>query len=252
MISDDYRKLFYSQYPARKNWFGTADYRSHGDRFAKELHRAKTPPQGRLLEIGFGDGLFLDWARAEGFTVEGIELNADFCAAARSRGHAVECGDAVKLLEGRNDRYDLVVLFDVLEHLRIDEIVQLLRSLRACLAADGKVLATFPNGQSPFGRVYQHGDVTHVTTLSVPIMTDIAPLADMRVVAGYNRARSALTSRSTARRLARKLSFAARDIVQWTVGQIYFQAQIPLDPNVTVVLSGAEAPPLPLSHRSAP
>lgn len=251
MISDDYRKLFYRQYPARKNWFGTADYRSLGDRFAKELQRSKTPPRGRILEIGFGDGLFLDWARAEGFSVEGIELNADFCTAARSRNHAVECGDAVTLLTECEARYDLIVLFDVLEHLRVDEIVHLLRSLRACLTQDGKVLATFPNGQSPFGRVYQHADVTHVTTLSVPIMMDIAPLADMRVVGGYNRARSALTSRSAARRLARKLSFAARDIVQWTVGQIYFQAQIPLDPNVTVVLGRARAPMLPLEQPSA-
>lgn len=236
MITEDDRELFYGQYQVRKNWYGSGNFHEHSQRFSAEMRRAAATKACRVLEIGFGEGLFLDWARSEGYLVEGIEINPKFCASAQARGHRTHCGDAIDVLKSHAGQYDLVVLFDVLEHLRVDEIVELLKILERRLPAEGKILARFPNGQSPFGRVYQHGDVTHVTTLSASIMEDIARPAGMKVIAAYNSARSSQGSKSRLRSLLRTFSFVARDVVQFAVGHIYFHGNIPLDPNVTVVM----------------
>ena len=55
-------------------------------------------------------------------------------------------------------------MFDVLEHLPIDHAEVLLAHLRSALSPQGAILLRVPNGDSPFGGAYQHGDRTHVET----------------------------------------------------------------------------------------
>jgi SAM-dependent methyltransferase len=88
---------------------------------------------GRLLEIGCGDGWFLDAARAAGFTAQGLEVAPARARAARRRGHAVIEGrfeDAA--LEGG---YDVVWHCDLLSH--FEEPVAALEKMRGLLAPGG-------------------------------------------------------------------------------------------------------------------
>jgi SAM-dependent methyltransferase len=69
------------------------------------------------LDIGTGEGAFLDLARERGHYTAGIELSPSAAAAATAKGHAVYCGSVLDSRLGETGTYDIVTLWDVLEHI---------------------------------------------------------------------------------------------------------------------------------------
>lgn len=220
-------------YQSYLNFHPIADDDRSNEVFAAELQRAKIHPPARILEIGFGRGHFLDWAGKNGYEVSGVEIIEEFVRKARDRGHVVFTGTVQAVIDPGN-QYDLIVAFDVFEHLSIPEIIDLLQFTKQILSKDGVVLARFPNGSSPFGAHYQNGDATHSTALSGTRIGQIALVAGMRLVFAGNSARSLRTGR---RHWAlKRVAYIVRDIIEWAIGQIYFGERIPLDPNLTVII----------------
>jgi hypothetical protein len=68
-----------------------------------------------LLDIGTGDGEFLDVARAAGYDVVGTEPSATGAGLASARGHDVRTGTLEEIDFG-DRRFDLVTVWHVLEH----------------------------------------------------------------------------------------------------------------------------------------
>lgn len=226
------RDEFYRSYVTFKSWHdfeGAPD-----DTFEVEMKRAGVMPPAKILEIGFGQGHFLNWATLQGFTVTGVELIEELTARARSRGLRVFHGHVQQISELTREKFDLVVAFDVFEHLTLEELVDLLRFLVRILEPSGKVLARFPNAGSPFGMPYQYGDVTHVTPLSAATISQIAIAAGMGVVWADNAARSLKSGHH--HWIAKKMAYFVRDAIERIVGQIYFGGRMPLDPNLTALL----------------
>jgi SAM-dependent methyltransferase len=75
---------------------------------------ARHAPSGRLLDVGCGHGLLLDEARARGYEVEGLELSTDAAAHARE---ALGLTVRPVTVDQLDERYNVIVLADVLEHL---------------------------------------------------------------------------------------------------------------------------------------
>jgi cyclopropane fatty-acyl-phospholipid synthase-like methyltransferase len=234
-VTDRIEDQLMAHYQDRKCWYGKNRFQDFAEFFSIEAGRAKVTPGSRLLEIGFGEGLFLDWARDAGCHITGVEINPDFVALARQRHHRVFLGQAPQVLETDPDRFDGIFLFDVLEHLGLQEIADLLSFLKTVLSDDGHILVRVPNGASPFGRYLQHGDATHKSVITAPMLMDIARVCDLQVSAAYNGARSLQSGRHRSRFL-KKTAYMARDLVQWIIGYLYYGENIPLDPQLTVVI----------------
>ena len=133
--------------------------------FKSEIERTgrQFPIGSRVLEIGFGNGAFLAFSRENRWDIHGTEVNEILLEEGRSRGY--ECFHAANLNECHENFYDLIVAFDVMEHLEQDDILPFLGSIKKILKSGGFFISRFPNGDSPFGLVNQNGDVTHLTTL---------------------------------------------------------------------------------------
>lgn len=150
-----------------KNW---GDTRSFGELsqqsaryYAAEIKKTGLSRIRNVLEIGFGNGSFLAFARNNNWTVTGTEMNEALVSLARSKGYdAHQAGFLSALGQGG---FDLIVAFDVLEHIEQSRLAGFLTTIRKLLAADGVFVARFPNGDSPFGLAAQNGDITHLTTL---------------------------------------------------------------------------------------
>jgi len=205
--------------------------------FAAELD-IRVPPQERVLEIGFGNGSALGWLKGLGADVYAVEANPILVERARrllgEKKAFLDLEDAG--LASLAGTFTLVVAFDVIEHIPLTALPQVFSSLRGLLAPGGRCVLRFPNGDSPFGRVHQHGDPTHVTTLGSARVDYLARSAGLEIDAMRAPALP-LKGIGLRRSLRRRLILAGRALIERCIGLLYFGGQrIPLDPNYTAVL----------------
>ena len=100
-------------------------------------------PAGRLLDVGCGHGLLLDEARRMGYDTLGLELSRTGAGHARDVLGLEVCEEPVEDFAMTAERFDVVVLADVLEHTVTPERV--LAEVRGRLAPGGTVLVSIPN-----------------------------------------------------------------------------------------------------------
>ena len=112
----------------------------------RTLKRRVPPAVRTLLDVGAHAGRFLHLAQADGWRVEGIELNPRTAAfAAKRTGALVHQINAHALASG-SPRFGAVVLTDALEH--IPEPMRLLASLAALVEPGGSIAVKVPNGRA--------------------------------------------------------------------------------------------------------
>jgi 2-polyprenyl-3-methyl-5-hydroxy-6-metoxy-1,4-benzoquinol methylase len=237
MLHDMKHDELYSSYVGFKSWEishdESSDLEYSGEAYEIEILRSGVVPPARILEIGFGTGRFLDWATRRGYSVTGVEIIEELVERARVAGHNVFQGTVQSAINPDNHQFDLIVAFDVFEHLTVEQLISLFKFSHSILSDKGKILARFPNGGSPFGSLWQNSDLTHITTLSAERIRQIALMAGMRVLSVKNAARPLGGRRSSTLKYG---AYKLRDIIEWTVGHLYFGYRVPLDPNLTVLI----------------
>ncbi len=144
--------------------------------------RSETGQNLKILEIGYGNGSFMGWAKSEGHSVFGVEIESEQLDRARSNGFVVGCSvnEIAQMLDEKD--FDGIVAFDVFEHLQYSELKDLLAQIDTVLKPGGWILARFPNGDSPFGRINQNGDLTHKIAIGTTAVEQIASLKGYSVL----------------------------------------------------------------------
>jgi SAM-dependent methyltransferase len=182
----DYRAEFYESYGAVGGHRGapsTAERRAAARQFDARWRRwLPTEPSTPILDVGCGAGLFVSYLRECGYAdVTGIDRSAGQVARAAEAGTAgVHCAEAAEFLKGKEGAYGLVTLLNVLEHLRKDEVVALLRALHRALRPGGRVLAVTPNGLSPFSGATRYWDFSHEVSFTPASWRQLAATTGFR------------------------------------------------------------------------
>ena len=148
---------------------------SRTDRQFFDHYLAEAVGAGALVaEVGFGNGNFLGWAAARGARVFGSEVQA----AAREKAVGAGVGllplDFAEWQAALPGRLRVIAAVDVMEHLTRDQNIALLSAAARLLEPGGLLFLRFPNGQSPLSLPIQHGDHTHISVLSFPIIEQLA------------------------------------------------------------------------------
>ena len=105
-----------------------------------EMH---LPLPTRFLDIGCGSGRLLHLAKRSGSIVKGLELSVEMAdLARRSTGADVVVGDFMRL-DPTAERYDLIALRHVLEHLPDSRLA--MTKVNRLLKPGGHALLEFPN-----------------------------------------------------------------------------------------------------------
>ena len=107
----------------------------------------------RLLEIGCADGQFLEKAAALGHEVVGIDFSQEDVLAARARGVEAYAGDIDALEKMVSGKFDLVALFQVIEHLR--EPGKVFENIRRIVKPGAIVMVGCPSHRR-YSRIYSH------------------------------------------------------------------------------------------------
>lgn len=129
----------------------------------------------RVIEIGFGNGSFATWAIAKGADYSATEIIPALVETAKTKGidaYFSESGPLSEIYDA--ETADLIVAFDVLEHLELHQIKEMLRHCRIVLRQGGVLFARVPSGDSPFARAIQHGDITHCSILGSSAIRQLA------------------------------------------------------------------------------
>ena len=193
----------------------------------------------RVLEIGFGNGSALGWLKDRGAEVHGLEANHILVGRALALLGAGRAFDdlADSHLSAMSGTFDHIIALDVLEHVPMSALSGMLSRIRQLLVPGGQALFRFPNGDSPFGRLNQNGDPTHITVLGGERITWFAQRAGLEV-RSLRAPVLPIRGVGLARGFRRLLIRGARRVIEPAVGQLYFYGRrIPLDPNYIAVLA---------------
>ncbi len=100
------------------------------------------PPGSRVLDVGTGGGAFLEAARRFGYSCVGLEPSRHLVEQARRRGLEIRHG-TLDDLALEPESFDMVCLWDVLEHLTNPK--RALLGIRGALRPDGVLLVNYPD-----------------------------------------------------------------------------------------------------------
>jgi 2-polyprenyl-3-methyl-5-hydroxy-6-metoxy-1,4-benzoquinol methylase len=122
----------------------------------------------KILDLGCGYGYFLKACRDEGYdNLEGVDATSSFADSAKKIFNLtnISISDAFDFLKLGN-KYDVITAFDVLEHIKKDEIVDFLSLMKEGLNDHGMLLFRVPNAESISGLYITYSDLTHETAFS--------------------------------------------------------------------------------------
>ena len=139
----------------------------------------KLKKSSKILEIGFGNGSFLGYAVSQKFNYDGIESNENLVDLAIDNNFSAYTSlDKIDT----ETKYDLIILFDVIEHINADAVEEFFKEMNVHLEETGSIFLRFPNGSSPLGLGNQHGDVTHCNIVTLPKLNYWCYNSDLKVI----------------------------------------------------------------------
>jgi 2-polyprenyl-3-methyl-5-hydroxy-6-metoxy-1,4-benzoquinol methylase len=172
MAVNDLKRRIYDSYVSKfKRNTGDLSARAFSDTKLIPLLQPWTESLDRLtpcLDLGCGDGNILNALKTLGFkNISGVDLSKEQVELARTVVPDVTQGDALEYIKSTaRNRFGLITLFDVIEHLGKAEILELTGSISAALKPGGVFICHCPNGDSPFVMSVYSGDLTHETILN--------------------------------------------------------------------------------------
>lgn len=134
-----------------------AGYKSEAfdDRIPRCLEIVRRLKPERVLDLGCGDGFFLDLCRQSGAGAvrsAGIEVSASAAETVRSKGFECSAQSVERPFPYEDGAFDLVFAGEVIEHV-LDPDALLAEAYRV-LAPDGTLLLTTPNLAAWFNRLF--------------------------------------------------------------------------------------------------
>jgi len=119
--------------------------------FIQAIRDIKKFGGGKILDIGCGKGLFLDFLRESGLSLEcaGYELNSEVAKIARSKGYTVfeDLSSEPLLSQMGAKKFDVICIFQVLEHL--SDPVGLIKFLVPLVSPGGIFIIGVPDAGGP-------------------------------------------------------------------------------------------------------
>lgn len=139
-----------------------------------------------ILEIGFGNGELLAYFRKNGHNVIGIETNHLLVERACGHSYTAYLGQVWEIADVQSARFDVIVLFAVAEHMSAEQLTNLFNWAQGHLNYRGKMYLKFPEGASPLGLGYQHGDFTHMSCLTKTKIEELCTGSTLKLTHYYD------------------------------------------------------------------
>lgn len=115
----------------------------------------------RVLDIGCGDGTFLDLVRARGARGIGVDLDPARVEECRRKGLEAYCVRVQEIDSVVKEKLDFVSMIHIIEHIVPAEALEILGAVTRSLSDDGRIFLVTPNISHPGVQTNFWLDITH-------------------------------------------------------------------------------------------
>ena len=160
-------------------------YQKRARGFGKKLSGWLAGSQDRkMLDIGCGVGYLLYFLQQEGFKdITGIDANKKLTQiAAKNTNAKCVAGDGLEYLQNSLEVYDCMFLWNVIEHIPSDKVINSLKILSSHLAENGFVIIRTPNMTNILGQAHLNTDFTHCTGFTEHSLEQVAHISGFSAV----------------------------------------------------------------------
>jgi 2-polyprenyl-3-methyl-5-hydroxy-6-metoxy-1,4-benzoquinol methylase len=166
-VKDDYRKQLYENYARSfKNSSGQFDFNA-ADKLLPCVNfylRGWLPENfsSEILDLGCGDGRLIYSLQRLGYNnVSGVDISQSQLDLASQVSSTLDNQDVMEFLQQTTRTFDLIVAFDLIEHLEKMDLLTFLAECYSVLKPGGRIVFQTPNAASPFFGSVRYGDLTH-------------------------------------------------------------------------------------------
>lgn len=140
---------YFLKFPGGKKIFNAYNWWCNALRFRLIL-KYVTP--GKLLDVGCGDGIFLNFFHSPRWKTSGIEINPYQAKKARQKTGSKILRQTIEQAKLPQSAFDIVTTWHVLEHLTKPKTV--LQKVRRALKPGGYLLLEVPHGQAWYRKIF--------------------------------------------------------------------------------------------------
>lgn len=164
-------KEYFKNYSRHYNRMGNGipDYAAIKANLRKNKFEAEWLPKDHnaiVLDVGCGGGiLLLSLWESNYKNIMGIDISNNMCEIAREnlpKEISIINSEAIIFLRNVRSKYDLITLFDMIEHMSVDQAFQLLKRCHDALKPEGNIVIRTPNMANTLSAYSRHIDITHV------------------------------------------------------------------------------------------
>ena len=117
---------------------------------------------GKLLDLGCGEGHFLDFVRDEGFSnYLGVDHDPEAIRVCQEAGHAVILSDVLDFFNASQEDFDVIAMNDLIEHFEHSNARLLVGGAFSRLVEGGLLVVRTPNASYLHSPSLLYGDLTH-------------------------------------------------------------------------------------------
>lgn len=162
----NYRDFFYNHYASSKKNLEITTRLQSRKPFLMRIIQKHFPlnRDTKIIDLGCGDGAILYFAKKMGYDdLTGYDLSQEQVQLSQSIGLSkIFLKDALQAIgELPNDIANVIVTFDVIEHMTKNEVVEFSKAIHRVLKSNGKWIIHTLNAESPFFGRIRYGDMTH-------------------------------------------------------------------------------------------
>lgn len=190
-MNKDYRNIFYKNYFSEKSNKGAEklDEQITSTWSKATLNRIRnwlpSNNNSKILDIGCGYGLLLKTFKSAGYNhLIGIDISEEQIEVAKKLNPEINfvCSNLISFLNNSNEKYDLITVFDVLEHLDKEEALTALELIYNKLNENGQLIIQTPNAESPWFGAVAFGDFTHEWFYTASSLEDVLKKSGFRKI----------------------------------------------------------------------
>lgn len=127
----------------------------------------------KALDIGCGRGEWISLLNENGFNARGIDINESMVKVASQKGLNAAVNDALGELRSLDENsIDIITAFQVVEHIKFDDVLELIKEAKRVLAPCGILILETPNPENIMvGTQWFYLDTTHKNPIPCELLS---------------------------------------------------------------------------------